>query len=147
MNVTGFYHPTGHLGSIGLYLPCYDELMGFKMARPALDRDILAERLYAIIDQMERSNFFEYADYPCICYKLDISDGFWSRELANGKSAFGQAIKKYIQRRNSIFMQLQRELDPARWIFLAKNWLQYADKKQYSINESKSQELKALLKR
>ena len=116
------------------------------MARPAINRDILSERLYEHIDLMEHKNFFEYADYPCICQKLDISEGFWNRELANKDSAFGQAIKKYILKRNSLFFGMQKELDPARWIFLAKNWLQYADRKEYNINESKAQELRAMLK-
>ena len=79
------------------------------------------------IDLMEHKNFFEYADYPCICQKLDISEGFWNRELANKDSAFGQAIKKYMLNRNSLFFGMQKELDPARWIFLAKNWLGMKD--------------------
>jgi len=94
---------------------------------PKYLREETTEILNVVAETLDRSNFFDYCSVDSVCLYLDISQQTFNRWIKKHK-AFRTAVRRWEQKRNSIFYIFSLKLKPAVWIFLAKNWLGLNDR-------------------
>lgn len=85
------------------------------------------ETIEAITDDIELANFFSWCGVENIAQFLNVHrDTVY--EWRTKHPDFDTAMAKWETKRNAIFYTLCLKLNPAIWIFLAKNWLGLKDR-------------------
>ena len=99
-----------------------------KKGRPAKYlKQEATELLNVVSEVMDKTNFFDYCAVDNVCIYLDISQSTFHRWIKTYKE-FKTAVRRWEQKRNSIFYIFMLKLNPVVWIFLAKNWLGLNDR-------------------
>lgn len=80
-----------------------------------------------IVAGMSHKNFFDWCAMDHIAQALHVHRDTVN-EWRSKYPDFEDAMEHWELKRNTLFYLLIRVLDPAKWIFLAKNWLDLTDK-------------------
>lgn len=101
-----------------------------KRVRCKWDKKDYPKALDAITESMTEDNFWEFCAIEHIARALEIHRDTMF-EWRKTHPAFEEAMERWEQRRNGIFYGFcgpgKKELNPGKWIFIAKNWLGMKD--------------------
>ena len=100
-----------------------------KMGRPSkYEEAVTTQKVYALVEAMTAEKFFDFCSIDHIAYALSVhKDTIY--EWAKKYDDFSEAIKAFETKRNMLFYRfvISSQIQPAKWIFLAKNWLGLRD--------------------
>jgi len=104
------------------------------MARPTkYENETTVAKVDAITNAMIAEKFFDFCGVEHIAYALGIhKDTVY--EWVKKYDEFSEAIKRWETKRNMLFYKLaaSQQVQPGKWIFLAKNWLGMTDRQEVS---------------
>ena len=98
--------------------------------------------LEAIIEKMKVEKFLGFCGVEHIAQALGVCrDTIY--EWKDKHPEFSYTIKRWETKRNALFysFMISKQMTPAVWIFLAKNWLGMRDKQEFEVGD----ELKKIL--
>jgi len=95
------------------------------------------KKVYTLVDYMTVETFLECCSIEHIAYALDIHKDTlyeWKKKYPE----FSDAIKKFETKRNMLFYRFlaSKQIPPAKWIFLAKNWMKMRDRLDHKMEGS-----------